>query len=189
MRPTDLRFPAVLSACTATNNARLASPNAIRGGALFGYVGNEGVYRCPLDRYRWPAGADLRQLLWNYGLSLAMHGGRNANIGNGWDQRIFVKASEIRSPALRFTFVDKDAKDAHTLGGTGMLSLYPAGWDIWDTLPANRDRRGGINIAFADGHAVSHAWKHWPKKREACVNPQDASDLHWLQDRYFEPDA
>jgi prepilin-type processing-associated H-X9-DG protein len=152
-------------------------------------VGNEGVYRCPLDRYRWPSGGEWRQLLWNYGLSLAMHGGKNGYHGKECNRLIFVKASEIRCPALRFTFADKDAKDAHTLGGTGMFSLYPAGWDIWDTLPANRDRRGGINIAFADGHAVSHAWKHWPKKREACVNPQDASDLHWLQDRYFEPDA
>ncbi len=170
-----------------TNNAGLAGPHAIRGGALFRYLGNEAVYRCPLDRYGWRGGGEWRQLLWNYGLSLAMHGGKDGYRGKDWSPLIFVKASEIRHPARRFTFADKDAKDAHLEGGTGMFSLYPAGSDIWDTLPGNRDGRGGINLGFADGHGESHPWKHWPKRRGPAVNPQDATDLHWLQDRCFEP--
>ena len=68
-----------------------------------------------------------------------------------------------------------------------MFSLYPALWDKWDTLPGNRDGRGGSNLGFADGHVESHAWKQWPKKRDGCANPQDAEDLHWLQSRYVEP--
>jgi prepilin-type processing-associated H-X9-DG protein len=172
-----------------TGNARLAATNGIRGGALFHYIGNERVYHCPLDRYRWQGEGGLQQLLWNYGLSPVMRGGKDGKRDKDWSRLVLVKASEIRCPALRFIFADKDAKDAHQDGGTGWLSLYTAGWDIWDTLPANRDGQGGINIIFADGHVESHAWKHWPKQRGACVNPRDAADLHWLQERYVEPDA
>jgi prepilin-type N-terminal cleavage/methylation domain-containing protein/prepilin-type processing-associated H-X9-DG protein len=170
-----------------TENARFAVTNAIRNGALFSYARNEGVYRCPLDRYQWTLGSESRRLLWNYGLSLAMRGGKDDLVDKAWSPLIFVKASEFRYPALLFTFADKDADDAYKEGGTGMFSLYPPGDDIWDTLPGNRDGRGGISIAFADGHVESHSWKHWPKQRGACVKPRDAQDLHWLQEWLIEP--
>jgi prepilin-type N-terminal cleavage/methylation domain-containing protein/prepilin-type processing-associated H-X9-DG protein len=170
-----------------TGNGKLALTNAIRDGRLFAYVPAEAVYRCPLDHYRWQAPGAWRQLLWNYGLSLAMHGGKNGANGKAGSSLIFVKLSEIRHPALRFTFIDKDAQDAYQVGGTGMFSLYPAPCDKWDTLPGNRDSRGGSNIGFADGHVESHSWGQWLKKRDGCANPQDAADLHWLQSRYLEP--
>lgn len=172
-----------------TGNAKLPLTNAIRDGALFAYVKSEGVYRCPLDRYCFVAGRVKQQLLWNYGLSLAMHGGKNGRNGKEWSPLIFVKATEIRCPALRFTFADKDARDAHEDGGTGMFSAYPAGSDIWDTLPANRDGQNGINIGFADGHVEPHSWKHWPKRRGNVTHPQDKEDLHWLQERCFDPET
>jgi prepilin-type N-terminal cleavage/methylation domain-containing protein/prepilin-type processing-associated H-X9-DG protein len=170
-----------------TGNAGLPTINALRAGALFCYVRSEGVYRCPLDRYRWASGSGRQQLLWNYGLSLAMNGGNNQGHGKELDPLVFVKMTEIRHPALRFTFADKDAEDAHVLGGTGMVSLYPPGWDLWDTLPGNRDGRCGSNIGFADGHVESHSWKQWPKHRGSCAGARDAEDLHWLQSRYVEP--
>jgi prepilin-type N-terminal cleavage/methylation domain-containing protein/prepilin-type processing-associated H-X9-DG protein len=170
-----------------TSNAKLPLANAIRDGALFSYLKTEGVYRCPLDRYRFPSARASRQLLWNYGLSLAMHGGKNGANGKNWSPLVFVKASEIRQPARWFAFADKDAEDAYKEGGTGMFSIYPAGRDIWDTLPANRDGRNGINIGFADWHAEPHSWKHWPKQRGDLAHPQDKEDLHWLQDRCFDP--
>ena len=85
--------------------------------------------------------------------------------------------------------MDKDAVDAHKIGGTGMFSVYPAPSDIWDTLPGDRDGRGGTSLAFADGHSESHAWKQWPKKRGDVTDPKDKEDLHWLQSRLVEPDA
>jgi prepilin-type processing-associated H-X9-DG protein len=170
-----------------TGNGNLAVTNAIRDGKLFEYVKAEEVYRCPLDHYRWPAQGSWRQLLWDYGLSLAMHGGNDKGTGKGLSSLVFVKMTEIRHPALRFTFIDKDAQDSHVEGGTGMLSLYPAGSDLWDSIPGNRDGRGGSDISFADGHVESHSWKHWPKQRGGCSNLLDAEDLHWLQNRYIEP--
>jgi prepilin-type processing-associated H-X9-DG protein len=173
-----------------TGNAGQPTINALRAGALFGYLRTEGVYRCPLDRYRWQGGSGQRQLLWNYGLSLVMHGGNDYGNGKVLSPLVFVKAPEIRHPVRRFTFMDKDAQDAQQFGGTGMLSVfpgYPEPYDEWDTLPANRDGRCGSNIGFADGHSETHPWKWWPKHRGPCANPLDAEDLHWLQDHYIEP--
>jgi prepilin-type N-terminal cleavage/methylation domain-containing protein/prepilin-type processing-associated H-X9-DG protein len=171
-----------------TGNAHTLTTNAIQKGTLFAYVDNAAVYRCPLDKYRWESQGQSRRLLWDYGLSLAMHGGMNDDRGKDWHPMIYVKASEIRGPAQRFTFLDKDAADAHLVGGTGTFSLYPAGSDTWDTLPGDRDGRGGASIAFADGHAESHAWKQRPKKRGDVTDPRDKEDLHWLQDQYLESD-
>ena len=122
-----------------TGNGKLALTNPIREGRLFEYVLAEVVYRCPLDHYRWQEQGTSRQLLWDYGLSLAMRGGNDAGRDKALDPRVFVKMTEIHHPALRFTFIDKDAQDAQQVGGTGMFSLYPAPWDEWDTLPGNRD--------------------------------------------------
>jgi len=168
-----------------TGNAKLGVTNAVRDGKLFAEVKAEEVYRCPLNTYRWQISGTWRRLQWDYGLSLAMHGGKNGVHGKAWSPLIFVKLGEIPGPAWRFTFIDKDAQDAHQLGGTGMFSLYPAPWDNWDALPGNRDGRAGSNLGFADGHAESHSWKQWPKNRGGSANPQDAEDLRWLQSRYF----
>jgi hypothetical protein len=170
-----------------TGNAGQPTINALRDGALFCYLRTEGVYRCPLDRYGWPVGGGRRQLLWNYGLSLTMHGGNDQGHGKKLSPLILEKTSQILHPALRFTFIDKDAKDAHLVGGSGMFSLYPAPVNQWDSLPGNRDGRGGSSIEFADGHVESHSWKQWPKKRGGSLNLRDVEDLHWLQSRYVEP--
>jgi prepilin-type N-terminal cleavage/methylation domain-containing protein/prepilin-type processing-associated H-X9-DG protein len=169
-----------------TGNAGQPTTNGLRAGALFCYVRSEGLYRCPLDRYRWPIGGEWRQLRWDYGLSLAMNGGNDQGHGKELDPLVFVKTSEIRHPALRFTFMDKDAQDAKDSGGTGMFSLIPAPWDEWDTLPGNRDGRCGSNIGFADGHVYPHSWKQWPKHRGSCASARDAEDLHWLQSQYVD---
>jgi len=89
-----------------TRNAHCTETNAIRDGTLFVYVANEGVYRCPSDKYRWQSGGVLRQLLWDYGLSVAMHGGNNYGRGKQLSERFYVKEAEIRCPTERFTFLD-----------------------------------------------------------------------------------
>jgi prepilin-type N-terminal cleavage/methylation domain-containing protein len=170
-----------------TGNAHSTSTNAIQNGALWEYVRNDAVYRCPSDTYRWSNQGKSQRLLWNYGLSLAMQGGNDDGHGKEIDSRIYVKLSEIRNPVQRFTFLDKDSKDAKETGGTGMFSLIPVPDDIWESIPGDRDGRGGISIAFADGHADSHGWKHWPKKRGIAKHPLDQQDLHWLQSQYHEP--
>lgn len=170
-----------------TGNAHVSKTNAIRNGTLFAYLGDESVYRCPLDKYCWQSQGKSCRLLWNYGLSIVMHGGNDTGHGKELGPMVYVKASEIGCPTQRLTFLDKDAADAKLIGGTGMFSLAPAPFDLWDTIPGDRDGRGGASIAFADGHAESHAWKHWPKKRGDVTDPRDKADLHWLQERYADP--
>jgi prepilin-type N-terminal cleavage/methylation domain-containing protein/prepilin-type processing-associated H-X9-DG protein len=171
-----------------TGNARIATTNGVRLGTLFTYVGEERVYRCPSDRYQWQIQRTSRRLLWNYGLSIIMNGGNDYGHGKALDPLVYVKTTEIRSPTRLFVFMDKDAEDAQKKGGTGMFSVYPAPIDSWDTIPAHREGRGGVSIAFADGHSEAHSWKQWPKKRGDCTDPRDKDDLHWLQNRLTDAD-
>ena len=181
--------PLSLSASNSwiVGNAKLATTNQIRHGRLFAYVGGEPVYRCPLDRYRWEVQGAWRQLQWNYGLSVAMHGGAGDSLGKDLHPMVYVKSIEIRSPSRRFTFLDKDARDMEQIGGTGGLWLAPAPEENWASLPGGRDGRSGVSVAFADGHVDARAWKHWPKERGAAVDPMDRVDLRWLQERLAEP--
>jgi prepilin-type N-terminal cleavage/methylation domain-containing protein/prepilin-type processing-associated H-X9-DG protein len=169
-----------------TGNAKLALTNAIQDGRLFAYAQAEAIYRCPVDNYRWQAQGTWRQLRWNYGLSLAMHGGNDAGLGKKLSPLILVRASEVRHPDRLITFIDKDAKDAVDIGGSGMFSMVPAPWAEWNTIPGGRDGSRRVNLVFADGHAAVHKWKWWPKKRGDCNQPQDKDDLRWLQDRFIE---
>ncbi|MHC1764680.1 MAG: type II secretion system protein [Verrucomicrobiia bacterium] len=54
-------------------NARIAATDGIRLGTLFTSV--------PLDNYRWQSQGTSRWLLWDYGLSVAMHGGNDYGHG------------------------------------------------------------------------------------------------------------
>jgi prepilin-type processing-associated H-X9-DG protein len=116
-----------------------------------------------------------------------MKGGNEPGRGKALSPLVFVTALEIRHSALRFTFMNKDTGNAYDSGGTGMFPFYAAGWGDWDTLPGNRDNRSGSNLGFADGHIDPHSWRQWLKHRGPCANPQDAEELHWLQERRVEP--
>jgi prepilin-type N-terminal cleavage/methylation domain-containing protein/prepilin-type processing-associated H-X9-DG protein len=184
----DLVPPPSTRESWVTGNATLAQTNQIRNGALFVYVRAEKIYRCALDKYGWSSGGKRQQLQWNYGLNLAMHGGVGDAKGKTLSPAVYVKATEIQTPAQRFTFMDKDAPDAKALGGTGAFLVQPPPGEGWNTLPGGRDGRGGANLAFADGHVEARAWRHWPKKREVYQSPNDKDDFRWLQDRAADPE-
>jgi hypothetical protein len=158
-------------------NAKLARTNDIREGVLFDYVSDVGPYRCPRDKFRFRIEGLSVRLIWNYGLSVTMHGGMGDNTGKDLDPAVYIKASEIRCPTECLTFIDKDAVDMKEIGGTGMFALAPPPAFVWGSLPADRDGRGGVCLAFADGHSEAHAWKHWPKKRGTPQDENDQADL------------
>jgi len=166
-----------------TGNAKMTTTDTIRSGTLFRYVGETAVYRCPLDRYCWQTAGQTRQLLWNYGLSIVMHGGTDYGRGPALDSRVCVKISDVRHPVRQFTFIDKDALDAVQVGGAGTFFLSPSPGTEWYTLPGGRHGGQGASLAFADSHAEEHRWKSWPKHRGISTGLEDQQDLLWLQKR------
>jgi len=150
----------------------------IRQGALWHYTRNEQIYRCPSDKTLWPYGAQRAPRPWNVALDIYMNG--------RWNDEVYpipVKASQIRQPVRSFTFIDEE----ETLLTSGVFVLREAQESFWWTVPAARDRGGGANLAFADGHAEFHEWK-WPHRirksvENRVVNDLDGADLSWLLSR------
>ena len=150
------------------------STTGIRDGALGPYTGKAvGIYRCPSGKSKWSQS-------FNVGLSIAMHGGINGSIGKALDPVVVVKASEISHPVKVFTFADK-AEPSMTCGAF----VFQAGQtNSWYTLPGERDRACGANVAFADGHVEFHKWQYLGRIRTNLETPfqnqADRADLIWV---------
>ena len=81
------RDPLALSAAESwvTGNAKLARINDIRESVLFSYVTDLGPYCCPQDKFRFRIDDRSVRLIWNYGLSVVMHGGMGEDTGKDLD--------------------------------------------------------------------------------------------------------
>jgi len=115
---------------------------AILDGALYPYVKNIKVYKCPTgrktrDEYRLYAIVDAMNC-------------------KGWSGgRIMLKKrSEIVNPPFRFVFLDDGGTAGATLGG---WTCYADRDEWWDPPPI---RHGdGTTFSYADGHVEHHKWK------------------------------
>lgn len=150
----------------------------IRQGALWPYGGNERIYRCPSDKTLWSYGTNRAPRPWNVVLSIYMNG--------HWDGvNMFgpAKYTALRQPDRYFTFMDEE--ESLVTGGAFVLLLGQE--SSWWTVPGFRDRGCGANVAFADGHAEFHKWKHPNRIRKGhetpVVNARDREDLRWLLNR------
>ena len=175
------------TSCGTTNSwvcgsARTDSSTAgIRTGALWAYTQNEAIYRCPSDRTFWPYSTGQAQRPFNVGLSLYPNGLINGDLRQTPYYWLIVhKASEIRRPANRFTFLD--SAEASMTCGAFVLKVGQTGF--WYVIPGDRDRGCGANVAFADGHVFFKKWHYLGRIREDLETPiknqQDAADLAWL---------
>ena len=179
---------------TAWNDPTTAG---IRNGALWQYTQSDGVYRCPSDKSVWDYGGTPAPRPFNIALSIAMNGRASKDGGRTWHvspgleyPQIVVRSAEIRRPAKAFTFVD-GAERSMTSG----TFLAEAGQtDHWWTIPGERDRAGGANLAYADGHAAFRKWQYLgrirlppPEKQTPVVNQQDRDDLTWILDKVPGP--
>ena len=151
----------------------------IRQGTLWPYTRNEKIYRCPSDTTLWPYGPNRAARPWNMVLSIYLNGHVQ-----GLDVRVPVKFSEILRPDGTFTFIDEE--ESLVTGGAFVLL---AGHDqSWWTVPSARDRKGGANVGFADGHVQFQKWRYPRRVRTGfetpvvnpSVNPSDQEDLRWL---------
>ncbi|MBI4327285.1 MAG: DUF1559 domain-containing protein [Chloroflexi bacterium] len=156
------------------------TPAGIRQGALWPCTGNASIYRCPADRTLWPYGARRAPRPFTMELSLYLNGGVNANKGKALDPLVVLKAAEIRRPASRFTFLDKEAASMNS----GAFVIQSGQTGFWYSVPGERDRGGGANVAFGDGHVRFKKWQYLGRRREGVETrvktPQDAADLAWV---------
>jgi len=174
------------ASCSTTNSwvagtaFTSASTAGIRQGALWPYTQNDGIYRCPSDKSLWPYGGTRAPRPFNFALSIAMNGRIDDTTTAQSEPRIKVKLANIGRPAGVFTFIDK--QEASMTHGTFVLD---AGQTVnWYTLPGERDRRCGANVAFADGHVDFHKWQYLGRTRTYLETPfknqADRADLIWV---------
>ncbi len=155
---------------TALNTA---STSGIRRGALWAYSQNDGIYRCPSDKSR--LGRPF-----NIGLSIGMNGGVNGSTGRAFDPLIVLTLAEIRRPAGMVSFMDKHEESVTS----GLFVVEPRQNLHWLTIPGERDRGHGANVAFADGHVSFKKWQYLGRKRTQvyvkATNSLDHADLAWV---------
>jgi len=157
------------------------SAAGIHQGALWDYTRHEGIYHCPSDRTLWPYGTRRAPRPFNVGMSMYLNSLINGNLnGLPYYQLIVHKASEIRRPASRFTFLDSN--EASMTCGAFVLQAHQK--KVWYMMPGHRDRGCGANVAFADGSVKFKKWQYLGRVRQGAGTPtqgrQDDNDLAWL---------
>jgi prepilin-type N-terminal cleavage/methylation domain-containing protein/prepilin-type processing-associated H-X9-DG protein len=157
----------------------------IHRGVLWPYIQSEGIYRCPSDRTRWPYtswpdGTVSAPRPFNVALSVGLNGGWNDDIGHDLGTNVVVKSAEIRRPDRVFTFMDEDEE---SIPG-GAFFVKGEQTQFWWMIPGYRDKSGGANIAFADGHVLFKKWKYpgrrWTDFENYVRNALDREDLAWV---------
>ncbi len=163
-----------------------STTEGIRRGALWSYTRNPSIYRCPSDRSLWPyAGSQRSPRPFNVTLVGAMNGGVNQLTGRAMDPRVLERSTEIRRPACSFTFIDEESASVTS----GEFFVWTDDTNCWWNIPGSRDRAGGANLAFADGHVDHKRWQYPARTRippaagitTPTRNNQDRTDLVWLQ--------
>jgi prepilin-type N-terminal cleavage/methylation domain-containing protein/prepilin-type processing-associated H-X9-DG protein len=145
--PTIPRSP---SNSWVTGNCSVDSATAtITSGALYPYVKNMAVYKCPADGGTVQNGSIPR--LRSFSLSCYMNGGQldEAN----WNVKPVRQMSEIQVASRTLTFLDED--DLTIDDGQ---FLYPANARNWFNVPGWRHQNGSV-LAFADGHSEYWKWR------------------------------
>ena len=160
------------------------STAGIQQGALWDYVKNVGSYRCPSDKSAWnyPGTSTPCPRPFNVGLNFGLHGGENGQTGKAYRPEMMITLTEIRRPAQVFTFMDS-CETSMTSAGFLADPLQPG---VWYTIPGERDRGCGANVAFADGHVQFQKWQYLGRVRTGVQTPvkntADRADLRWVLD-------
>ena len=171
---------------TLTNLSYLLGQNF----ALFApYLQAVEVYKCPADRSLWPVGGRKVLEMRSYALNCYL-GTPAANVevplSLNPNFRVFLKTSELATPANRFVFIDVNPASICTPGfGVDMVT------DVFVHYPSSLHRGLGV-VSFADSHVESHKWVD-PRTRKALpggaqyISHNDPSprnlDLYWIRER------
>jgi len=173
--------------------ANLNDPNAITGGSLYSYVGNQGVYHCPADILS----GHLRSMSMNgwvgslnnpannppYSVSA---GGIVGTIGAA-KGLVFKKGADFvgaASPTKIWVLWDENPNSIND-GWAGIDVLGGTHPDTWCDMPACYHNKAG-GISFADGHAEIRKWSDSSVLAQGNYGqPKDpkSDDLPWMQAR------
>ena len=123
--------------------------DAIRNGALWPYVKELKLYKCPTVK-KIVRGGTTESIMRTYSVSDAM----NCKDWPSMNAKMIKKRLEIPNPAYRMVFVDDGGTITSALGGW-TVEVTRERW--WDPPPV---RHGdGTTFSFADGHSEYHKWK------------------------------
>jgi prepilin-type N-terminal cleavage/methylation domain-containing protein/prepilin-type processing-associated H-X9-DG protein len=177
-----------LSRNTSTTNAWVsgdatvsADLSYIERGTIYPYVGNPGVYHCPVDSSLINHSNVLRTRSYSldYYLNGSIDPAYSAYLPLDAASTVVVKYSGISHPALSFAFLDENANTIED----GMYLLFRAPDETWQNAPSDRHSRG-MNLSFTDGHCEHWKWRA-PKQMqglgEGVSGNDDLMDLRRLQ--------
>jgi len=166
------------------------SKQLIEDSALYSFVGNSAVYRCPADRSSaelngtavYPYGGNGQARVRSISVNAWMNPDSTSSIGNPVPGTVFRKLSNIRRPVDIFAFLDENPGTIND----GFFLIRPTDTS-WTDVPATYHNNAN-GIAFADGHAEIRKWKDpailGSKVNSVGVAPLDGGkDLTWLKER------
>jgi prepilin-type N-terminal cleavage/methylation domain-containing protein/prepilin-type processing-associated H-X9-DG protein len=151
--------------------------------------GGAGMFRCPSDRVlsdiQEAAGwsARTRSISMNAMVGNAGSFSQSGSNTNNPYYKQFFKLTQVPTPSDIFVFIDEHPD---SINDGYFLNRWRSG--EWNDLPASY-HDGAANMAFADGHAESHAWKFAatqpPPRPDAAQLPlaipeDQQTDFQWL---------
>jgi prepilin-type N-terminal cleavage/methylation domain-containing protein/prepilin-type processing-associated H-X9-DG protein len=167
----------------------------IRASAMFPYVGNSQVFKCPADVstatgtacYPWggPGNPRVRSM----SMSMWMNGVGVGSYGDATLETAFGKLTDISQPAKSIVVLDENAG---TINDPEWFNEPGADVTTWTDVPGTYHNGAG-GISFGDGHAEIHKW-HDPAilgqigglngfgGSASNLSPLDGGkDLRWVQ--------
>ena len=161
------------------NMTEEAKQIAIKDGALYPYVQNLKIYKCPVVENKVLEAYDhISPPVRTYSIVDSM----NCKFWPDLKTTMIKRRLQIEGPAFRAVFLDDGGTCPSALGG---WTVYSNQWQWWDPPPI---RHGdGSTFSFADGHSEYHKWedlrtiefgKQLPATAFSGSQP-DNEDLHW----------
>jgi len=161
--------------------------DAILNGALWPYVKDLKMYRCPTVG-KIVRGGVQEEIMRTYSVSDSM----NCKDWPNMNAKMIKRRMDIDNPAYRIVFLDDGGTITSALGG---WTVYVTDEKWWDPPPI---RHGdGSTFSFADGHSDYHKWKDprtiaFGKRIPPTAfseNQPGNEDLHWAAVAMWGKDA
>ena len=163
--PLDPKNPAwVLNTSNPLTASIEEKIEGIKAGALWPYIKNIKVYRCPSDRRK----QDVKHL--QAYRTYAIAGGLNGTNGQASVSKVCKSLTDIRQPSSKYVFLPEcDIRGSNR--GTWLLNPVTGAWV--DAFGAWH-RSHSTNFGFVDGHTAKYSW-------------QSQSLLDWCDLALYEP--